>query len=326
MQHSTLDSSRILSRLHVHGVTSVGKVEVLLLLLTSGAETEVTLLVDLRSGLAHVLSLALLVGKVLLDDVVGLHVDLLVGVVLALVDLLHAADLLDEESVAVDGLATSTALAGLLVHLADLEDVLKTVKCNLDDLVVRAGQKIAERLDAAALDEVADLSRLLQTTARGVGDGPAGLLARLEVAVLEEVDQRRDDVSIDDSLDLGGVAGGDVGDGPARLLADSVLGGAQQRKQCRERAAVDDDLGLDVVTSHDVTDRAQGGGLDGGGRVHEQLYKTAGDASLNDGLDLVVGAIGKVGDGPAGVDEDFVVERVYELGEHGEGRLDLLDN
>lgn len=323
---STSDSSRTHIRLHVHGVTSVGKVEVLLLLLASGAETEVTLLVDLGSGLAHVLGLTLLVGEVLLDDIVGLHVNLLVGIVLALVDLLHAADLLDEESVAVNGLATSTTLAGLLVHLADLEDVLKTIKGDLDDLVVGAGEEIAERLDAAALNKVADLSRLLQTTAGGVGDGPAGLLARLEVAVLEEVDQRRDDVSIDDSLDLGGVAGGDVGDGPAGLLADSILSGAQKRQQGRERAAVDDDLGLDVVTSHDVTNRTQGGGLDRGGSVHEQLYKTAGDASLNDGLNLVVGAIREVRDGPAGVDEDFVVERVYELGEHGEGRLDLLDN
>ena len=296
------------------------------MLLTSGAEAELTVLVDLGSGLAHVLRLTLLVGEVLLDDVVGLHVDLLVGVVLALVDLLHPADLFDEESVAVDGLAASTTLAGLLVHLADLENVLKTIKGNLYNLVVGAGEEIAEGLDAAALDEVADLSRLLQTTAGGVGDGPAGLLARLEVAVLEEVDQRGDDVSIDDGLDLGGVAGGDVGDGPASLLADSVLGGAEKGQQRRERAAVDDNLRLDVVASHNVADGAQGGGLDGGRGVHEQLYETAGDAGLDDGLDLVVGAIGEVRDGPAGVDEDLVVERVYELGEHGQGRLDLLDN
>lgn len=219
-------------RLHVHGIAAVGEVEVLLLLLGVGStEAKVTLLVDLGTGLAHVLSLALLVGEVLLDDVVRLHVNLLVGVVLALVDLLHAADLLDEESITVDGLAASTTLVGVLVHLADLENVLKTVKCDLDDLVVRAREQVAERLDAAALDQVADLSRLLQAAAGGIGNGPTGLLPGLEVAVLEKVDQRRDDVSIDDSLNLGGVAGGDVGDGPAGLLADAVLCGAQQGQQ-----------------------------------------------------------------------------------------------
>jgi hypothetical protein len=50
------------SRLHVHRVTTVGEVEVLLLLLSAaGAKAEVTLLVDLGTGLAHVLSLTLLI-------------------------------------------------------------------------------------------------------------------------------------------------------------------------------------------------------------------------------------------------------------------------
>jgi hypothetical protein len=53
--------------------------------------------------------------------------------------------------------------------------------------------------------------------------------------------------------------------------------------------------------------------------VHQQLDKTAGNASLN----LVVGAVGEVRDGPAGVNEDLVVERVDELGEDGQGGLDL---
>jgi hypothetical protein len=57
--------------------------------------------------------------------------------------------------------------------------------------------------------------------------------------------------------------------------------------------------------------------------VHQQLDKTAGNASLDDGLNLVVGAVGEVRDGPAGVNEDLVVERVDELGEDGQGGLDL---
>jgi hypothetical protein len=249
-------------RLHVHRVAAVGEVEVLLLLLRVGsAEAEVTLLVDLRAGLAHVLGVALLIREVLLDDVVRLHVNLLVCVVLALVDLLHAANFLDEERIAVDGLTTGAILARLLVHVADLEDVLEAVEGDLNNLVVGTREQVAEGLDAAALDEVTDLGRLLETTRGGVGDGPAGLFPCLEIAVLEEMNQRRDDVGIDDGLDLRGVAGGDVADGPAGLLADAVLGGAQQRKQSRQRAAVDDDLGLHIVACDDVTDRAEGGGL-----------------------------------------------------------------
>ena len=313
-------------RLHVHRVTAVGKVEVLLLLLgVAGAEAEVALLVDLGPCLAHVLSLALLIGEVLLDDVVCLHVDLLVGVVLALVDLLHAADFFDEQRVAIDRLTSRSVLASLLVHVADLQDVLQTVEGDLDDLVVWAHEQIAQRLDAAALYEVADLGWLLETTRCGVRDGPAGLFPGLEVAVLEEVDQGWDDVGIDDSLDLGGVASGDVGNGPASLLTDAVLGGAQQREQGRERAAVDDDLSLHVVAGDNVADRAQGRGLDGGGGVHEQLYEAAWNASLDNGLDLVVGAVGEVRDGPARIDEDLVVERVHELSEDGQRGLDLLE-
>ena len=57
--------------------------------------------------------------------------------------------------------------------------------------------------------------------------------------------------------------------------------------------------------------------------MHEQLNETTGDISLNDGLDLVVGTIREIRDGPAGIDEDLVVERVDELGEDGESRGNL---
>ena len=104
-------------------------------------------------------------------------------------DLLHATALLHEERELVDsGLAS--ALLGLLVHVTDLEDVLNTVKRDLDDLVIRAGKELAQRLNGALLNEQADLVGLLQATGGSVGNGPASLLAGLEVAVAEKVNKR----------------------------------------------------------------------------------------------------------------------------------------
>jgi hypothetical protein len=168
-----LTSTLSKTSLHVHAVSAVGEVEVLLLLLS--AEAEVTILALGGSHLVD-LSFTIIIREVLLDDGVGLHVDLLVTVVLALVDLLHAAAVLNEESELVHrGLAGT--LLSLLVHVTDLEDVLNAVKGDLNDLVVGAGKKLAQRLDGTLLDEQTDLVRLLKTTGSGVGDGPASLLA-----------------------------------------------------------------------------------------------------------------------------------------------------
>jgi hypothetical protein len=57
--------------------------------------------------------------------------------------------------------------------------------------------------------------------------------------------------------------------------------------------------------------------------MHQQLYKSARDASLDHSLDLVVGAVGKVRDGPARIDENFVIQRVDQLCEDRKSGLDL---
>lgn len=251
-----------------------------------------TVLGNLRSGTFHVLGVAVLVGEVLFDDVVRLHIDLLVGVVLAVVDLLHAAHLLDEESVTVDGL--TSLVARLLVHLTHLQDVLKAVEGNLDDLVVRACEQVTQWLDAAHLDEESNLSRSLKAARSGVGYSPASFLSRLEITILEEVNERLDDVCIDDSLDLRRVSSGDVGDGPAGLFPDTILSGAEKGKQGRECAAVNDDLGLNVVTGDNVTNGSKGGCLHGGRGVHQQLHEAPGNTGLYDSLDLVICAIRKI--------------------------------
>jgi hypothetical protein len=207
-------------------------------------------------------------------------------------NLLHATALLDEQSEAVDGLGTLTS--SLLVEVTNLENVLEAIQSDLDNLVVRAHKEIAQRLDTALGNQVADLLRLLKTARGGVADGPASLLSGLEVTILKEVDQRRDQVGINDSLDLGRVAGGDVGDGPACLLADAVLSGAKEGEQAGQGTAVNDELSLDIIAGDDVTNRAKCRSLDRGGSMHQKFGQASRNASLDNGLDLVVGAIGEV--------------------------------
>lgn len=57
--------------------------------------------------------------------------------------------------------------------------------------------------------------------------------------------------------------------------------------------------------------------------IHEKFDQTPDDSRLDDSLDLIVRAVREVGDGPARVDEDLVVEREDELGEDAERGCDL---
>lgn len=57
--------------------------------------------------------------------------------------------------------------------------------------------------------------------------------------------------------------------------------------------------------------------------MHEQFYESSGDSGLNNCLNLVVRAVRKVRNSPAGIDQDFVVEGVDELGQNREGRRNL---
>lgn len=307
--------------LHVHGVAAVGKVEATSLARAVGGGTETELAVG-ACGLRHAfIGILLLVGEVLFDDVVCLHVNLLVGIVLAVMNLLHAAALLNKEGVLVEVL--STVASSLLVEVTNLENVLKTVEGNLDDLVVGADEKIAQRLDTALTNEVANLLGLLQTTRSSVANGPASLLAGLEIAVLQEMDQGRDDISVNDGLDLRRVARSDVGNGPAGLLTNAVLGGAQERQEARQSTTVDDDLSLHIVASDNIANGAQSRSLDRGGSMEQELNESAGDASLDNSLNLFVGTIRKVRNRPASVDKDLIIERVNELRENRQSGRNL---
>ena len=196
-------------------------------------------------------------------DVETLLVDLQVLVVLQVVDVDHSAGLLDELSV----LVGSTRSGSLLVDISDLQDVLQTVKGDLNYLVVHGVEQVAHWLDAALGNEVSDLVGLLKSARSGVRNGPTGLLLGLKIGVLQNVDQRRNDVAVcqrgpgyyeysrvNDRLNLQWRPGGDVGNGPAGLLSDTVLGRGEQAKQSWQGAGRNDDLSLQIVTSDDVTD------------------------------------------------------------------------
>jgi len=258
-----------------------------------------------RLGRDGAVVLVVVEAKVRLKDVHGLLVHVLVRVVLQLLELVEALGLVHEGRVRV-----GAVVRGRLV-LASLQDVLDALERDGDEAGVVAREQVAERLDTALLHEVLDL--LGRAARGGVGDGPGGLLLDVELGRPEQVHERRDDVGLDDGLDLLARAGGDVRDRPARLLADALLGRVEQREQPRQRAAVDDALRLAVVARDDVAGGAQGGGLNRCGRVTHQLDDARADARVQHGLDLLVRTVREVRERPAAVREHLVVVGEDEL-------------
>ncbi len=74
-----------------------------------------------------------------------------------------------------------------------------------------------------------------------------------------------------------------------------------------EGATVDDDLGLDVIPSHDVAHGPERGADDGLLVVHKELHDPPAHAAVNHRLDLVVGPVAEVGEGPTRIGQDVAV-------------------
>mmetsp|Transcript_10968 Transcript_10968/g.33402 ORF Transcript_10968/g.33402 Transcript_10968/m.33402 type:complete len:597 (+) Transcript_10968:94-1884(+) len=247
-------------------------------------------------------------AEVRLDDVDGLVVDVVELVRLQLLDLLEAVGLPDvPRHLVVPGAVL------LRVHLAHLENVLEALYGHANDLRVAHGEQLAERRDAALLHEVAHLLR--RAPRRRVADGPGRLLADVELGVLQQMHERRDDVGRDDLLDLLLRPRRDVADGPARLLADALLGRPEQGQQVWERPQIDDDLRLQIVARHDIPHGAQRRRLHRKARVHQQLHEAPRHPRLDDALDALVRAVAEVRSGPARVRKHLLVEGVDELRE-----------
>jgi len=122
------------SILHVHRIAvNAGKVEAGATLGTVGAEPKAALLCLRNIGIVFDI---VFIREVFLDHVVCLHVDFLVCICLAVVDLLHSVALLNEQSISVDALLSFTS--SILIHFTNLQDVLKTIKGDLNNLVIWA--------------------------------------------------------------------------------------------------------------------------------------------------------------------------------------------
>lgn len=155
----------------------------------------------------------------------------------------------------------------LLIALPNLQNILQPIQRNLNNLIIRALQQVTQWLDAPLTNKVPNLTRFLQAPTSSVRHSPARLLLRLEVSVLENVDEGRDDVGVDDGLNLRRRTSGDVGDGPARFFADPFFGRGEEREESGEGTGSEDNLGLHVVPGDDVADRTESRRLDRGGVV-----------------------------------------------------------
>lgn len=80
---------------------------------------------------------------------------------------------------------------------------------------------------------------------------------------------------------------------------------------------------LKIISRHDVSYRAKSRCLNRGGWVHKEVHETAANSGFDDGLDLVVGPVGKVRNGPASVNEDLVIKGVDEFGQNAKSGGDL---
>jgi len=109
--------------LHVHGIVAVGKLETALLLSLTKAESTVS--TNCRANGKVFIALLFVIREVLLNNGIGLHVNLLICVILAIMNLLHTTALLDEQSITIDWFSRlASCFHGFLVKITNLEDVL----------------------------------------------------------------------------------------------------------------------------------------------------------------------------------------------------------
>lgn len=176
---------------HNSFLLSTRKVKTTLRLLLFHAETKLSALFSRRKRCHFFFVFDTKVG---FQDLDALFVNIIVGMLLQIFNLGQAFRFRDEDS----HLVLAVCGAGLVV--SDLQNVLQSLQGDRDNLWVRSREQVAKRTDATLLDQELDL--LLVSAARGVGDGPRGFLANVEFGVGEQLNERRNNVVINDVLNL----------------------------------------------------------------------------------------------------------------------------
>ena len=157
--------------LHLH--PSIGEVELLLRLLLL-SECEGSLVISLWCEIDVVFIIVL--AEVFLYDRVGLLVNVLICVVLAAVDFLHTARFFYVERESIH------AAVLCLLEITDLQDVLETIKGDLNDFVIKTIKQITEWFDGALLHKVLDLIWVGKSTRCCIRYCPTCFLLGLEVS------------------------------------------------------------------------------------------------------------------------------------------------
>ena len=72
-------------------------------------------------------------------------------------------------------------------------------------------------------NKVSDLLGFCKTSTSGIADRPTSFFFSFELAMLKQVNKRRNEIRVDDRLDLIAIAGCDVRYRPASFFSDSLL-------------------------------------------------------------------------------------------------------
>lgn len=94
--------------------------------------------------------------------------------------------------------------------------------------------------------------------ARRIRYCPGHFFARLKLGFHTNLNEGREDIGIDDRLNLFTISGRDIRNGPRSLFANRFLFRTEESKYARQSIAVEDDLGLCVVTGDNIADCSQG--------------------------------------------------------------------
>jgi hypothetical protein len=138
-------------------------------------------------------------AKVGFQNLDTLFINIIVGMLLQFLNFIQAVRFGNKEGHLV------LRIGAARFFFSNAEDILQSLQGNNDNLGIQAGQQVAERANAALLDEELDL--VLIATGSGVGNGPGGFLANVKFGVGQQLNQGGNDIVFNDGLNLFLVAG-----------------------------------------------------------------------------------------------------------------------